>query len=137
MFKKNYIPYFILIVGIILSIVGFTGNLILKSENPAFSFTAGFGNSWICLGAVFTFLSRNQSAEKIKKREINQKDERNIAIREKSGLFAYIITVFLMTILMFTFIFLNIMLAFWLVFAFLMIIIFSFIGLTFYFDKKL
>ena len=71
--------------------------------NPiAACFLAGFGSAWIGLGVIGVFVKR-LNPEYLKGQEINQKDERYIQIREKSGYIAFLVTLFSFAILEFVF----------------------------------
>ena len=65
-------------------------------------FLAGFGSAWIGLGILGVFMKK-LSPDYVKKQEINQKDERSIQIREKSGYISYLITLFSFAVLEFIF----------------------------------
>ena len=53
-------------------------------------FVSGIGCAWVGLGVIGIFVKRLKP-ESVKKMEIDQKDERNIQIREKSGYVTFLI----------------------------------------------
>jgi hypothetical protein len=63
---------------------------------------AGFGCGVSCVAAVSLTYSR-KNPQKRKQREINEKDERNIKIAEKSALSTWYVTLFTLTALVLTF----------------------------------
>jgi len=74
----------------------------LGANMIAVCFLAGIGSAWVGIGVIGVFVKRSKP-EYVKKQEINQKDERNIQIREKSGYITYLITLFSLMILAFVF----------------------------------
>jgi len=99
-------------------------------------FLAGFGSAWIGLGVIGIFIKR-LNPEYLKKQEINQKDERNIQIREKSGYITFLVTLFSLAILEFVFLLTDHDFACVLTIGAMSIHIASFFIALFYYDKKL
>ena len=99
-------------------------------------FVAGIGCAWVGLGVIGIFVKRLKP-ESVKKMEIDQKDERNIQIREKSGYVTFLITLFTLMLLEFVFLVLDNDIACILTIGVMAVHVVSyFIGLLYY-DKKL
>jgi len=102
----------------------------------AICFVSGVGCAWVGLGVIGIFVKKLKP-ESTKKMEIDQKDERNIQIREKSGYVTFLITLFTLMLLEFTFLVLDNALACILTISVMAIHLLSFfIGLQYY-DKEL
>ena len=99
-------------------------------------FLAGFGSAWIGLGVIGIFVKR-LNPEYIKKQEINQKDERNIQIREKSGYITFLVTLFSLAILEFVFLLTDNDIACMLTIGIMAVHIASFFIALFYYGKKI
>jgi len=99
-------------------------------------FVSGIGCAWVGLGVIGVFVNRLKP-ESVKKMEIDQKDERNIQIREKSGYVTFLITLFALMLLEFTFLILDNDLACMLTIGVMAIHLLSFFIALFYYDKKL
>ena len=99
-------------------------------------FASGIGCAWVGLGVVGIFVKRLKP-ESVKKMEIDQKDERNIQIREKSGYITFLITLFTLMLLEFTFLILDNDLACILTIGVMAAHLLSFFIALYYYDKKL
>ena len=99
-------------------------------------FVSGIGCAWVGLGVIGIFIKRLKP-EAVKKMEIDQKDERNIQIREKSGYVSFLITLFSLMLLEFTFLILDNDFACILTIGVMAIHLLSFFIAQFYYDKKI
>ena len=123
------------VIGFVLLAVSF----LLKNLGAnliATCFIAGIGCAWVGLGVIGIFIKRLKP-ESVKKMKIDQKDERNIQIREKSGYVAFLITLFTLMLLEFTFLVLDNDLACILTIGVMAVHLVSFFIGLFYYDKKL
>jgi len=93
------------VIGFFLIVVSFAAKFLGAPEH-ACCFVAGLGCAWVGLGAVGAIMQRF-NPEYVKKLEIQQKDERNTVIREKSGYIAFLVTLFTLAILAFVFLLLD------------------------------
>jgi uncharacterized membrane protein len=92
-------------IGCLLVGVSFLMNQL--NVNPhACSFLSGIGCAFVGMGVIGILIKRIRP-EYSKKLEINQNDERNIQIREKSGYIAYLLTLFVFTALEVVFLMLD------------------------------
>ena len=108
----------------------------LGASPIACEFMAGIGSAWIGLGVIGVFIKR-QKPEYARKMEINQKDERNIQIREKSGYVSYLVTLFTLAILEFVFLLTDNEFACILTIGAMAVHIVSFFIALFYYNKKI
>ena len=123
------------VVGLLLLAASF----LLKSIDAgtaAAGFTAGIGSAWIGLGVLGLIIKRLRP-EYVKKLETEQKDERNMQIREKSGYVSFLATLFSMVVLEIIFLLTDNDIACILVIGAMAVHIASFIIALFYYDKKL
>jgi uncharacterized membrane protein len=75
--------------------------------NPdAYAFLSGLGCAWIGMGVIGILIKRIRP-EYVKRHEINQNDERNTQIREKSGYVSFLVTLFAFAVLELVFLMLN------------------------------
>jgi uncharacterized membrane protein len=102
----------------------------------ACAFLSGLGCAWVGMGVIGIFIKRMRP-EYVRKQEISKKDERNIQIREKSGYLAFLITLFVFTVLELVFLMLDNELACILTICAMAIHIASFFLARSYYDKKL
>jgi len=100
------------------------------------TFLAGIGCAWVGIGVIGIFIKRLKP-EYIKKQEIQQKDERNIQIREKSGYASWLVTLFSLMILELVFLIIDNDVACMLTIGVMAVHIASFFVALFYYDKKL
>jgi 1,4-dihydroxy-2-naphthoate octaprenyltransferase len=79
-------------------------------------FAAGMGAGLMLLGVIFTIIFRNSDndPEAIKRRAIEENDERNIRIKEKAGYASWHTTLILLVVMTLVFIFTDNPLAYWL-----------------------
>jgi len=93
------------------------------------NFISGFGVALILIGVFYAFRERS-NPEAVKQREIDEKDERNIRIKEKAGYATWHVTLLMLVAMAFVFIFMDYVLGFWIVagavvFHKLMFVVFS------------
>jgi len=93
------------VIGFLLVVLSFAAKSLGVPE-AARGFVAGLGGAWVGLGAVGAILQRLNPTY-VKKMEIMQKDERNTFIRLKSGYIAFMVTLFSLAVLAFTFLLLD------------------------------
>ncbi|MCL2834421.1 MAG: hypothetical protein FWD78_14715 [Treponema sp.] len=69
----------------------------------------GFGVGLIVPGAIFMVMLKGtkKNPEKARQLEIDEKDERNIRLREKAGFTAWFITLFVIVVLLLTFLLID------------------------------
>ncbi|MFA6648117.1 MAG: hypothetical protein WCS32_05715 [Candidatus Izemoplasmatales bacterium] len=110
---KSYIFY----MGIAVFVIGVLLKLVLP-ENEGIQDTllgvlSGFGGGIIGVGVVNILLKKllEKNPEKAKQYEINEKDERNITLREKSGYATWYSTLFILSAVSMTFVILDYMVA--------------------------
>ena len=134
--KKNTTLFYVvlIILGIIFVVLSILINLI--AMNSVYSGgAAGIGFAWIVYGGINLYYL-NKRPDIIKLKEIGEKDERNITIREKAGYSTFVITLFTLVILEFALLILGYKLASILTVIVLMIHICTFlIGLKYYNDR--
>ncbi|MCL2492496.1 MAG: hypothetical protein FWF33_00430 [Clostridiales bacterium] len=110
----------ILYVGIAVFAVGLLLTFIFSDASGTMSSVAavlcGIGAGWIGAGVAFMIRGRRlkDDPERAKRLEIEEKDERNIHIREKAGYIMWFISLIMIAALMLTFRILDDMLPFWL-----------------------
>ena len=126
----HYMPY----IGVVLLALSF----VLKHlfvPILACDFLAGIGCAWVGMGVVGVLIKRFKS-DYAKKKEIEQKDERNIQIREKSGYISYLVTLFSLMVVIFMFFVLDDTIACILSYGVLMIHIVSYFVALSRYNKK-
>jgi len=99
-------------------------------------FLSGLGSAWVCFGVVGAILKRVNPAY-VKRQEIEQKDERNIQMREKAGYVAFITTLFVFVLLGLVFLLLDNRLACILTLCAMAIHLLGFFAALFFYDKKI
>lgn len=98
-------PIIIFIIGALILALGIVLGIIFDGgKYPGFA--AGLGSSWVALGIV-GLIRFKLKPELVKQGEINEKDERLIHIREKSGNLAFFISVFANVAVVFTFLIMD------------------------------
>ncbi|MCL2545148.1 MAG: DUF2178 domain-containing protein [Clostridia bacterium] len=108
----------------------------LGASDAARGFMAGLGCAWVGVGAAGAIIQR-LNPEYAKKMAILQKDERNVLIREKSGYITFLVTLFTLAILAFTFLMLDSDLACALTLAAMAVHVGSFFAAMLVYGKKL
>ncbi|MCL2810759.1 MAG: hypothetical protein FWD25_02595 [Clostridia bacterium] len=93
------------VIGFVLIVLSFAIKFLGVPES-ACCFIAGLGCAWVGLGAVGAIVQR-LNPQYAKKLEIQQKDERNMVIREKAGYIAFLVTLFALAMLAFVFLLLG------------------------------
>ena len=80
-----------------------------------FHFIAGLGAGLMFAGAIYKVIFRNDSnsPEAVKQREIDEKDERNIRIREKAGYASWHATLLIFVAMALVFVFMGYPLGYW------------------------
>ena len=132
--KMRTIKNLLLCAGIFLLLIGITSAILLESTNeilnPLSFVMISMGTG--CIGAGLSFMGFSKylypkDPQLIKEIEIEEKDERNIRLREKAGYSSWIITQFVLTTVMLTFVILGYTVPSWFVVAALFIHNFSFV----------
>lgn len=106
---KSYIFY----MGIIIFVVGLLLKFLIPASDGALQalpfVLTGFGAGIIGVGVVNIFRKRmiDNNPQKAKQYEINEKDERNIRIREKAGYATWYTTLFMLSAISLTFVVLD------------------------------
>jgi len=115
---KHVIRKYTLIVGIVIFAVS---SAIRQLFPQAFDadmthFVAGMGAGLMFLGVIFAIIFRNSdnSPETVKRRVIEENDERNIRIKEKAGYASWHTTLILLVIMALVFVFTDNPLGYWL-----------------------
>ena len=113
---KHYIFYMgiaVFAAGLLLEALFTDADRVMQSLSLAL---AGFGSGIVMVGAVNLYRLRllKNNPEKAKQIEINEKDERNIWLREKAGYTTWYITLFTLAILSMTLLVLDYKTACWL-----------------------
>ncbi|MDR1042769.1 MAG: DUF2178 domain-containing protein [Clostridiales Family XIII bacterium] len=122
-------------IGCLLVGISFVMSL-LNVSPEACAFLSGLGCAWVGMG-VLGILIRKMRPEYAKRHAINQKDERNTQIREKSGYLSFLLTLFVFTVLELIFLMLDDKLACILTICAMAIHIASFFIALSYYGKKL
>jgi len=123
------------IIGFVLVILSFAIKF-FDAPEAVRGFMAGLGFAWVGLGAVGAIVQRLNPGY-AKKLEIMQKDERNAAIREKSGYVTFLVTLFALAILTVVFLALDSGLACALALVAMAVHVGSFFVAMVVYDKKL
>lgn len=123
------------LIGVLLVAAAFWANH-LSINTIACVFISGIGCTWVGLGVLGIFI-KELGSEYLRKQEINQKDERNIQIREKSGYLAFAVTLLSLAILEFVFLLTDNDIACIFIIGAMIIHIGSFFIALFYYGKKL
>lgn len=106
---KNQPKSYIFYMGIIIFAIGLLLKFLIPESDGALQtlpfVLTGFGAGIIGVGVVNIFRKRmiDNNPQKAKQYEINEKDERNIRIREKSGYAAWYTTLFMLSAISLTF----------------------------------
>jgi uncharacterized membrane protein len=114
--RKYTLPAGIIIFGITSAV----RQIFSESESIVitdyFHFIAGLGAGLIFVGAVYKVIFRNNdnSPEAVRQREIDEKDERNIRIKEKAGYASWHATLLIFVAMALVFIFMDYPLGYWL-----------------------
>jgi hypothetical protein len=102
---KSYVLY----MGIIIFVVGLLLKFLIPASDGALQalpfVLTGFGAGIIGVGVVNIFRKRmiDNNPQKAKQYDINEKDERNIRIREKAGYATWYTTLFVLSAISLTF----------------------------------
>ena len=106
LFKKTERVY-IIIVCIGLLLIG-AGSLVkgMESDNRLFEFGAGVGSALVGLGSVGIILIR-KNPKSAKQKDIEEHDERNVRIREKSAYTTFFITLIMLAAAVIVFVVLD------------------------------
>ena len=136
---KSYIFY--------AGVAAFALGLLLRSLFPvangamqSLSFVLiGFGSGIIGVGIATLFRQRilMEHPEKAKQQEIDEKDERNVRLREKAGYATWYITMFVLAALSMAFVVMNLAIACWLTLGALFVHIISFFVCIGSYSKKM
>jgi uncharacterized membrane protein len=104
--KSNRLFILFICMGAVLMIAGAVAGYYTQDNDLGgriFGFGAGFGSAVVAVGSVSLILARRKpNAER--QREIDEKDERNIKIRERSAYGTYFVTMFSLSIATFVFV---------------------------------
>ena len=115
---KHVIRKYTLIVGIVVFAVSSAIRQLIPQAFDAdmTHFVAGMGAGLIFLGVIFAIIFRNSdnSPETVKRRVIEENDERNIRIKEKAGYASWHTTLILLVIMALVFVFTDNPLGYWL-----------------------
>jgi len=115
---KHVIRKYTLIVGIIVFAVSSAIRQLFPQEFDAdmTHFVVGMGVGLMFLGAIFAIIFRNSdnSPEAVKRKSIEENDERNIRIKEKAGYASWHTTLILLVIMALVFVFTDNPLGYWL-----------------------
>lgn len=136
---KSYIFY----MGIIVFAVGLLLEFLIPASDGAFHtlpfVLTGFGAGIIGVGVVSIFRKRmiDNNPQKAKEYEINEKDERNIRIREKAGYATWYTTLFMLAVISLTFVVLDYMVAGFIVLGALFIHISSLFIYIYIYNRKI
>ena len=101
-----------------------------------YSFLAGISCALTGIGVIAVFIKR-LAPEYSKKQQIQQKDERNIQIREKSGYASWLVTLFSLMVLEFVFLVIDNDVACMMTIGVMAVQIASFFAALFCYNKKL
>ncbi len=136
---KSYVFY----VGVAAFAIG----LLLKSFFPeangamqSLSFVLiGFGSGIIGVGIASLWRQRTlkDHPEKVKQMEIDEKDERNVRLREKAGYATWYVTMFVLAALSMAFVVMDLAIACWLTLGALFVHIISFFVCIGRYNKKM
>ena len=115
---KHVIRKYTLIVGIVVFAVSSAIRQLFPQAFDAdmIHFVAGMGAGLMFLGVIFAIIFRNSgnSPEAVKRRAIEENDERNIRIKEKAGYASWHTTLILLVIMALVFVFTDNPLGYWL-----------------------
>lgn len=135
--KKSKALYIILlIIGVALIVSGILVNYFLDSSKYL-GFGSGLGSAFIAIGIMNLILLKVQKPEVLKQQQINEKDERNIKIREKSAYATFYITMFGLTVVELIFVLLDYVIPGFIVMGLLFIHIISLLLYTAHYSKKI
>lgn len=136
---KSYVLY----MGIIIFVVGLLLKFLIPASDTALQalpfVLTGFGAGIIGVGVVNIFRIRmiDSNPKKAKQYEINEKDERNIRIREKAGYVTWYTSLFVLSTISLTFVVLNYIVASFISLGALFIHIISLFVYIYIYNKKI
>ena len=136
--KKQSKPYF-LFIGIFITISATIFAFIYSGESGIMERLplAILGCGIVLIGIGGLQLTMSGNPEKMKQLEIEEKDERNVKIREKAGFAVWFLTFFMLTILFLTFVIIGIEIAAWLTAGVLFIHIIGIVVCAGVFSRKI
>jgi len=102
-------------------------------------FVAGMGAGLMLLGVIFAIIFRNSdnSPEAIKRKKIEENDERNIRIKEKAGYASWHTTLILLIIMALVFVFTDNPLGYWMSLGAAVLHKLILLGFTAMYNKKM